>query len=138
MFTTASSSYWLIALQSFGDFLRLLYTVVPACLIIVIFVLTVAGMWQVFEKAGMAGWKAIIPFYNIYILCEIIGRPGWWVFLYFIPIVFFFVWIVMMIDLAKSFDRGLGFAIGLMILPEVFYPILGFSDMQYYGPAAKS
>ncbi|UCG26461.1 MAG: signal peptidase I [Chloroflexota bacterium] len=98
----------------------------------------IAGMWQIFEKAGEAGWKAIIPFYNIWVLLEIVGRPGWWLILYFIPVVGFVIWVIMMIDLAKSFDHGIGFAIGLMILPVIFVPLLGFSEMQYYGPAAKS
>ena len=32
-------------------------------------------MWLIFEKAGEAGWKSIIPIYNLYIMLEIIGLP---------------------------------------------------------------
>ena len=28
-------------------------------------IVTIAGMWKTFEKAGKPGWAAIIPIYNI-------------------------------------------------------------------------
>ena len=31
-------------------------------------VLTVIFLWKIFEKTGEAGWKTIIPVYNIYII----------------------------------------------------------------------
>ena len=31
-------------------------------------ILTIAGMWKTFEKAGKPGWAAIIPIYNIYVI----------------------------------------------------------------------
>lgn len=49
------------------------------------------------------------------------------------------MWIVatiMLYDLARSFGRGLGFTIGMTMLPFVFWPILGFGDDEYRGPAA--
>jgi len=120
------------------DALAGIFGLLFSCVGLLLVIAVIAGMWMIFEKAGEAGWKAIIPIYNIYVLMEIIGRPGWWVILFFIPVVNFIVWVIAMIDLAKSFDHGIGFAIGLMFLPILFYPLLGFSDMQYYGPAAKS
>ena len=46
-------------------------------------VLMFASMWVIFEKAGLAGWKAIIPIYNTYCLCKITWGNGW-IFLAFI------------------------------------------------------
>jgi hypothetical protein len=120
------------------DFLTDVYVLLWSCVTLLLSIAVIAGMWMIFEKAGEAGWKSIIPFFNIYVLQEVVGRPGWWVLLYFIPVVNLLVWFINMIDLAKSFDRGIAFAVGLMLVPIVFYPLLGFSDMQYYGPAAKS
>ena len=37
-------------------------------------------------------------------------------------------------DIAKSFDKGLGFCLGLFFLRPVFYIILAFSDNEYIGP----
>ena len=45
----------------------------------IFWVVTAVAMWKVFEKAGQKGWKALIPVYNYWVLCEIAGRPGWWV-----------------------------------------------------------
>ena len=95
-----------------------------------------AGLWKTFEKAGEAGWKGIIPIYNFWVLMEIIGRPGWWFILLFIPVIGTIVWIVVSLDLAKSFDHGIGFAIGLMIFPFLFFVILGWSEAQYQGALA--
>jgi hypothetical protein len=99
-------------------------------------ILMIAALWKIFSKAAQPGWAAIIPIYNYYILCKIVGRPGWWVILLFIPIVDFIIWIVLCIDLAKSFGKGTGFGIGLLLLAIIFFPILGFGSAQYQGPAA--
>ena len=138
MYSIVNAAIPALAQQDFFDFLGNVYFWTFSCVGLLLAIAVIAGMWLIFEKAGEAGWKSIIPIYNIYVMLEIVGRPGWWVILYFIPVVGFIVWVMMMIDLAKSFDRGIGFAIGLMFLPVIFYPLLGFSDMQYYGPAAKS
>jgi hypothetical protein len=39
------------------------------------------------------------------------------------------------VALAAKFGKGVGFAIGLIFLPFIFYPILGFGDAQYSGAA---
>jgi hypothetical protein len=101
-----------------------------------VIVLAIAGWWMTFEKAGHAGWKAIIPIYNIYIMCKIAGRPGWWVVLFFIPVVNLVIAIILGIDIAKSFARGAGFGVGLALLSFVFAPILGFGEDRYVGPSA--
>ncbi|MBC7770934.1 MAG: signal peptidase I, partial [Pyrinomonadaceae bacterium] len=71
-----------------------------------IIVLVIVGFWKVFEKAGYPGWAAIVPIYNLYIMCKIAGRPGWWVILMFIPIVSIIIYLLLSIDIAKSFGKG--------------------------------
>lgn len=34
-------------------------------------ILSIVAMWKIFVKAGQAGWKSLIPFYNMYILFKI-------------------------------------------------------------------
>jgi hypothetical protein len=94
------------------------------------------GAWKMYEKAGQPGWACLIPIYNFYVLCKIVGRPGWWVILLFIPFVNVVIWIIVALDLAKSFGKGTGFAIGLIFLSVIFIMILGFGDDRYVGPAA--
>ena len=101
-----------------------------------IFVLYIAGMWKVYTKAGKPGWAAIIPIYNLVVLMEVAGRPGWWVLLLLVPIVNIVVLAMVSIDVAASFGKSTAFGIGLWLLGFIFYLILGFGDAQYVGPAA--
>jgi hypothetical protein len=98
---------------------------------IAIIVFIIVSLWKVFDKAGQPGWAAIIPFYNCYILLKIVSRPGWWLILFFIPVVNFVISIFVDIDLAKCFGKGTAFAVGLIFLPIVFIPILAFGSAQY-------
>ena len=104
----------------------------------VLAVLTIAGFWKVFVKVGYPGWAAIIPFYNVYILVKIAGRPGWWFLLFLIPLVNIAIIIVVSLDVAKRFGKGVGFGIGLALLGFIFYPILGFGDAQYSQPGSEA
>jgi len=104
-------------------------------LYIVFVIAVIAGWWMMFEKAGEAGWKSIIPIYNIIVLLKIVGREWWWVLLMLIPFVGLVIWIIVALDLAKVFGRGTGFAIGLMFLTPIFSLILGFGSDTYKGTA---
>ena len=92
------------------------------------------AMWKIYTKAGQPGWAAIIPIYNIYVLLKIIGRPTWWLLLLFVPLVNFFVILIIYIDLAKSFGKSTLFGLGLLFLNIIFIPILGFGSAEYRGP----
>jgi predicted permease len=97
-------------------------------------VFLIAAMWKIFEKAGQPGWAAIVPIYNFYVLLKIVGKPGWWLLLFFIPIVnyIYIIWTYNM--LSKSFGKEEGFTVGLVFLGIIFFPILGFGDARYLGP----
>jgi Family of unknown function (DUF5684) len=101
-------------------------------------ILMIAACWKIYTKAGQPGWAAIIPIYNLYIWCKIVGRPWWWILLMLIPFVNFIIGIILCIDLAKSFGKGVGFGLGLVFLGIIFFPILGFGSAQYQGPVAGS
>ena len=105
---------------------------------LLIALLLIVAMWKVFTKAGQPGWASIIPIYNLYIWCKIVGRPWWWILLMLIPFVNFIICIILCIDLAKSFGKGVGFGIGLALLGIIFFPILAFGSAQYQGPSAGS
>ena len=98
-----------------------------------IIVLLIAAAWQIFTKAGEAGWKCLIPIYNLLVLLKIVGRPWWWIILWIIPL----VGIVIALDLAKSFGKGGGFGVGLFFLGFIFGPILGFGSATYVGPGGQ-
>jgi hypothetical protein len=97
-------------------------------------ILIIAAWWKIFSKAGQPGWAAIIPIYNWIVWCKIVGRPAWWVLLLLVCFPIFFI--ILSIDLAKSFGKGVGFGIGLILLSIIFFPILGFGTATYQGPSA--
>ena len=94
-------------------------------------VLMIVSMWKIFEKAGWEGWESIIPIYSTYVLTKIVNKPGYWTILMLIPYVniVFSIWASN--RLAKSFGKSEGFTIGLVLLPFIFYPILGLGDAEY-------
>jgi len=104
---------------------------------LVIWVISVIGKWKIYEKAGKPGWAAIIPIYNYIVLLEIVGKPVWWIILLLIPCVNIVVLIWLANLLAKSFGQSEGFTVGLILLPMIFYPILGFGNYNYLGPSAS-
>jgi len=103
---------------------------------LLIALVVIAGLWKVFTKAGKPGWASLVPIYNMIVLVEIIAKPMWWVALLLLcgPI----GWIMASLELAKVFGKETGFAIGLMFLPFIFVPMLGFGDARYQGAAAPA
>ncbi len=95
--------------------------------------LMIAAMWRIFSKANQPGWAAIIPIFNFIVWLKVAGRPLWWIVLLFIC--FPIVYIILCIDTAKVFGKGVGFGIGAIFLPFIFFPILGFGSATYQGSA---
>lgn len=92
---------------------------------------------KIFQKAGQAWWKAVIPIYSAYVQIKFVGRPGWWLILLLIPFVNIVVGIVVLHDLSKSFGKDVGTTLLLIFVPFIMYPLMAFGkDYQYVGPAA--
>ena len=92
---------------------------VYSIIILAIAIVQLIGMWKVFTKAGEAGWKCLIPIYNIVILFKISGISPWLVLCYLLTIIPFVGWIVMLglqiylaINLSKAFGMGSGLPVG--------------------------
>ena len=105
---------------------------------IAIGILTIIANWKIFTKAGQAGWKCLIPIYNLVVLFRIAGISPWWLFAYLATIIPFVGWLVplalsiyLMINLAKAFGKEGGFAVGLILLNTIFMMILAFGDAEY-------
>ena len=127
---------------------------------IVCCVLLVIANWKIFTKAGEAGWKAIIPFYNAWVEYKFTWDPK----MFFVALVLAIlvglgraianpvVSIIALLasigamvfsiienyKLSKAFGHGVGFTVGLIFLSFIFRLILGFGSSQYQGnPSAK-
>jgi hypothetical protein len=101
-------------------------------------VVSLVSYWKIFTKAGKPGWAAIVPIYNILVMLEIIGRPMWWIVLLFIPFVNIVAAFIVANDLAKAFGKTIGWTLGLIFLPVIFYPMLAFGNAKYGGPVAMA
>lgn len=123
---------WMLAQDDGGGGALALIPMVISLLIVLV---VIAGIWKTFEKAGKPGWAAIIPIYNIIVLLEIAGKPIWWIILFLIPCVNIIVSLLVFIAVAKAFGKSEVFGIGLWLLGFIFFPILGFGDAKYVGPA---
>jgi hypothetical protein len=108
---------------------------IPLLFALAIVVLVVAMFWKLFEKAGQPGWAILVPFYNLIVLAQVAGKPGWWGLLLWIPVVGFVLWILMAIGIAERFGQSGVFAIGILLFWFIFIPILAFGDYQWQ-PAA--
>ena len=96
----------------------------------------IAGMWKTFEKAGQPGWACLVPIYNLYILTKIADKEIIWFILYFVPLVNLIPAFMIPIAVAEKFGKGIGFALGLIFFPYIFYPMLGFGSAEYEGEVA--
>jgi hypothetical protein len=97
-------------------------------------IISIVSMWLIFNKAKQPGWAAIIPFYNIWVALEVIGKPWWWLLLLFVPIVNIVFGILMCRELARVFKQGVAFTVGLVFLPFIFLPLLAFGPYTYTKP----
>ena len=126
--------------------------------LLIFYILVVIASWKIFTKAGEAGWKSLIPIYNVWILYKIVGVSFWkWLILpAFISSIFSIIGesnaemknvmdilssivtliinIKVSIALAKVFGKGKGFTVGLVFLPNIFQLILAFGSAEYQAP----
>ena len=101
-------------------------------IIIAYFGLSFLTIWisyiKIFSKAGQSGWKAFIPFLNLFTFTKVVEKPVWWIAIYLVLPVGY---LLSAIQIAKSFGRNITFSIGLIILPIVFFPLLAFGKSTY-------
>ena len=140
-----------------GGILALSLAVVLAALACAFFwyIIRAVGYWKAFQKAGEAGWKAVIPFYNTYTRYKLTwDTKMFWIslalmaaecilpetegsLLSFVRLAVFIGLVVVAAKAAHktslAFGHGTGFAVGLFFLEPVFALILGLDRSRYEG-----
>ncbi len=107
-------------------------------LTLIFFILSIAGLWGIFEKSGYKGWMTIVPFYNLYIWLKIIKKPLWWYLFLLFPFINVFVLLLMVVEICKCFKKyGLGAQALGVLFPFAYLPYLGFSKKEVYLDPAK-
>ncbi|HEX4374833.1 MAG TPA: S26 family signal peptidase [Puia sp.] len=103
---------------------------------VIILLLPAPGLAKMFEKAGVAGWKAFVPFYNTWIMQKLAQRPAHWVFWQLIPVVGWFISMGIFVEFVKTFGKFRLYEHALSALFPVFYfPYVGYNkDDKFLGP----
>jgi uncharacterized membrane protein YhaH (DUF805 family) len=100
-------------------------------IVLLLLVPTIIGMWKVFAKAGEPGWAALIPVYQWMVAAKVGGKSEVYGLLTLVPFIGIIFAIIICIDVANKFGQGAGYGIGLVFLPIIFWPLLGFGGAEY-------
>ena len=127
-------------------------------LILVFIVLLIVAWWKMFTKAGVAGWKSLIPIYNVYIAFKIAWKDQSAFWVWFIASLVYRIfrdhedgvsgiitivagilalvwWMRLCIKQAKSYGKGTGTGVAAFFLPNILTLYYGFaSSCTYAGP----
>ncbi|MEJ7679479.1 MAG: DUF5684 domain-containing protein [Segetibacter sp.] len=88
-----------------------------------------------FQKAGVAKWKAFVPFYNTWIMLKLANKSKHLVFWQVIPVAGWFITLSIYIEFVKLFGRfSLGEHILTTFLSPFYFLYLGYSKkINYIG-----
>jgi hypothetical protein len=126
-----------------GFFIFLIVVCAAAAIVVMI------AKMAIYKKAGKPSWAAWVPGYSSVLDCEIGGVDPRWVLIYIygsflsiIPILgglayaaaAIYYAILVNVSLAHSFGKSTGFAVGLILVPFVFIPMLGWGQAKYDKP----
>lgn len=137
--------------------------IILSCISVALWLLIAVARWSMFTKMGEKGWKAFIPFYDIYILFSKCWstRAAWnYITGIFVSALFelgafktdgeiatilcsigelmvavYMLYLSVRINfrVAKAFGHGAGFGFGLWLFPYIFTFIIGFGKSEYIG-----
>ncbi len=82
---------------------------------------------KIFKKEKIRKGYAYIPIFNFIKLISIVDFKWYYFFGFLISPINIWLWIYFNIKLGKKFNKSNGFIFGMIILPIIFYIILGFS-----------
>jgi len=72
---------------------------------LILFIIPAVGLYSMFKKAGVPGWKGLIPFYNTWVMMQLAQRPIYWVLLQLIPVVGWFITLAIFVEFVKTFGK---------------------------------
>jgi len=95
-----------------------------------------AFAYPLFEKAGIPGWKALIPFYNFFVWVKLAEKSYWWYLWLIIPFINVFTFMLLCIELIKGFEKNKPLDQVLVALfPYAYMPWLGTkSELKWIAP----
>ena len=134
-----------------------LILIISIIVALILCVFIVICNWKILVKAGEEGWKAIIPFYNYFVFCNVSMTKPTYLVVFFvflggallsfvgcIPYIGFvfagFAGLIMAVangflnfSLAKSFGKDVAICVLAIFFPPIVRAILAFSGSEYTG-----
>ncbi len=104
--------------------------------LIVLYILLGLSMMKLFEKAGIPGWKALVPGLAAVEWSKMVGRKPWYAAWLLFPVVNFFIYAALCIDMVRSFGKHSFWQAALSVIyaPIPFFLIGRNPDDKYNGP----
>lgn len=121
----------------------------------IIYVITCFPITKILAKAGEKEWKGWVPILNEFCMYKISWSTAvFWLMILLglvygfsstalemstdivseiIYVIIVILYVVFSYKLSKVFNHGIGFAIGLIFLPVIFYYIIVFGNSEYVG-----
>ena len=126
----------MMALETFVIIFIVFFCIIPLGFAII----AIIGQYKMFEKAGVEGWKAIIPLYNLYVAGTEVGKlnSGWGIAALIgllVPGIGSIVTICATINInyavAKKFGEGDTGVILTILFAPIMYCVYGFGKATY-------
>jgi len=111
---------------------------VSALVLLILWVIIPAiGLYGMFQKADMKGWKGLIPLYNTWCMVEKMQLKKVWFFLQLIPVVGAFITLWIYIKFVEHFGRfGILHHAATVLVPFIYFPYLSYSKNERYAGIA--
>lgn len=94
--------------------------------ILAIYVYTALALMTIAQKTNTEnGWLAWIPIANVVLMCNIAGKPIWWIILCFIPLVNIVIFIMLWMGIAEARNKPSWWGV-LLIVPLVGLVVPGY------------
>lgn len=94
--------------------------------LLAIYVYTALAVMTIAQKTNTEnGWLAWIPIANIVLMCNIAGKPVWWILLCLIPVVNIVIFILLWMAIAEARNKPSWWGV-LLIVPLVGLIVPGY------------
>jgi signal peptidase I len=91
------------------------------------------GMYGMFKKAGITPWKALVPFYNTWLIVKECNIKKYWFFIQLIPIAgqFVTIWIAILFTMQFGKTNVIHHSLATFF-PFIYFPYLGYNKTDRY------
>jgi len=106
--------------------------VIPVILGLACYIYLAICLYVLAKKTGaIHRWMAWVPFLNVYLLCKIGSKPGWWTVLLFIPVINIFFATIVFMGVAEARGKPYWWGV-LIVMPLVRVVVPGY--LAFSGP----